>query len=150
MGTVLEDVTSETLSAEDIMQRVVDWETRVTNFYTMIDGWLPDGWQACEGEPVFMHEELMRRFRIGRKEIPTRILTGRTGNSAWLKPRALWIIGVNGRIDLKRDGPEASIHHYLIVDMASNFKPPDWQVVPAKRRYDREPVTEDWLKRILK
>lgn len=146
MGTVLEDVTSETISAKDIVRRVENWETRVTNFYAMIDGWLPDGWQAREGQPVFMHEELMREFGVERKEIPTRILTGRAGNSAQLEPRALWIIGTNGRIDLKkRDG-----HRYLIVDMASNFETPDWQVVPAERRYDWEPVTEDWLKRILK
>ena len=151
MGTVLEDVTSETISAEDIEQRVEDWETRVTDFYTMIDGWLPDGWQAREGQPMFMHEELMRRFCVGRKEIPTRILTGRAGNSAQLEPRALWIIGANGRIDLKkRDGPEAPIYHYLIVDMASDFETSDWQVVPAERRYDREQVTKDWLERILK
>ena len=56
MGTVLEDVTGETISAKDIVRRVENWETRVTNFYAMIDGWLPDGWQAREGQPVFMHE----------------------------------------------------------------------------------------------
>lgn len=145
MGTVLEDVTSETISVEDIVRRVEDWETRVTDFYTMIDNWLPDGWQACKGQPVFMHEELMREFGVERKEIPTHILTGRAGNSAQLEPRALWIIGTNGRIDLKRDD-----HRYLIVDMASNFNSPNWQVVPAEQRYDREPVTEDWLKRVLK
>lgn len=147
MGTVLEDVTSETISVGHVVQRVEDWRTRVTDFYTMIDGWLPDGWQACRGEPVFMHEEMMREFGVERKEMPTHILIGPKDNLAKLEPRALWTIGGNGRIDLKlkRDG-----HHYLIVDMASNFDAPNWQVVPAERRYDREAVTEDWLKRILK
>ena len=147
MGTVLEDVTSETISVEHVAQRVEDWETRVTDFYTMIDGWLPDGWRAREGEPVFMHEGLMREFGVERKEIPTHVLIGPEDNLASLKPRALWIIGGNGRIDLKlkRDG-----RHYLIIDMASNFDAPDWQAAPAERRYDREAITENWLKRILK
>ena len=147
MGTVLEDVTSETISVEDIVRRVTDWETRVTDFYIMIDGWLPDGWRACKGDPVFMHEELMREFGVEPKEIPTRILIGREDNLAKLEPRALWIIGGNGRIDLKlkQDG-----RHYLIVDMASSFSVPNWQVVPAERRDDREAVTENWLKSILK
>ena len=147
MGTVLEDVTSETISVEHVAQRVEDWEPRVTDFYTMIDGWLPDGWRACEGEPVFMHEGLMREFGVERKEIPTHVLIGPEDNLANLKPRALWIIGGNGRIDLKlkRDG-----RHYLIVDMASNFDAPDWQAVPAERRHDREAITENWLKHILK
>ena len=147
MGTVLEDVTSETISVEDIVRRVTDWETCVTDFYTMIDGWLPDGWRTCKGDPVFMHEELMREFGVEPKEMPTRILIGREDNLAKLEPRALWIIGGNGRIDLKlkQDG-----RHYLVVDMASSFSVPNWQVVPAERRDDREAVTENWLKSILK
>ena len=145
MGTVLEDVTSETIGAEHIARRVEDWARRVTGFYATIGDWLPDGWQAREGRPMLMHEELMRKFGIGRKEIPTLMLIGRAGNSAKLEPRGLWIIGGNGRIDLKRDG-----RRYLIVDMASNFDAPDWQVAPAERRCDREAAAEDWLRRVLK
>lgn len=147
MGTVLEDVTSETISVEDVVRRVEDWETRVTDFYGMIDGWLPNGWRARKGEPMFMHEEMMRKFGVGPKEMPTRILIGPEDNLAKLDPRALWIIGVNGRIDLKleQDG-----RHYLIVDMASSFNAPNWQVAPAERRDDRKAVTENWLKSILK
>ena len=62
-----------------------------------------------------------------------------------LKPRALWIIGNNGRVDVKRDG-----RRYLIVDAAENFEEPDWRAVPAERRCNREAVTPDWLRRILR
>ena len=61
-----------------------------------------------------------------------------------LKPDALWIIGNNGRVDVKRDG-----RRYLIVDAAENFEEPDWQAAPAENRCDREAVTPDWLRRIL-
>ena len=145
MGTVLEDVTSETIDAEHIARRVEDWAERVANLYAMIDGWLPDGWQAREGKPLWMHEELMRKFGIGRKEMPTLVLVGQADNAARLEPRGLWIIGGNGRIDLKRDG-----RRYLIVDMAKNFEAPDWRVAPAERRCDRKAVTENWLRRVLR
>ncbi len=145
MGTVLEDVTSDTIDAEHIARRVDDWTRRVSGLYATIGGWLPEGWQAREGKPVFMHEELMRKFGVGRKELPTLLLAGPGGNTVRLEPRALWIIGGNGRIDLKRDG-----RRYLIVDMAGNFEAPDWRAAPAERRCDREAVSEGWLRRILR
>ena len=144
MGTVLEDVTSETIDAAHIARRVEDWARRVRSLYATIGGWLPEGWQVREGKAVFMHEELMRQFGVGRREMPTLMLAGPEGSTARLEPRGLWIIGGNGRIDLKRDG-----QRYLIVDMAENFEAPDWRVAPAERRCDREAVTEGWLKRVL-
>ena len=145
MGTVLEDVTSDTIDAAHIRRRVDDWEERVHGLYAMIGNWLPDGWEARQGASVVMHEELMRKFGIGAKRIPTLMLVARAGSAARLEPRGLWIIGSNGRVDLKRDG-----HRYLLVDMAENFEPADWQAAPAVRRCDREAVTEGWLLRALK
>ena len=145
MGTVLEDVTSETIDATHIRRRVDDWEERLGSLFAAVDGWLPDGWEARPGDPVVMDEELMRRFGVAAKRMPTLELQDRAGHLAKLVPRGLWIIGSNGRVDLKRDG-----RHYLIVDMAENFDAPDWQAAPAERRCDREAVTEDWLRRILR
>ena len=79
MGTVLEDVTSETVDAAHIARRVEDWARRVRSLYGTIGGWLPEGWQVREGKPVFMHEELMRQFGVGRREMPTLMLAGTGG-----------------------------------------------------------------------
>ena len=86
----------------------------------------------------------MRRFGVAAKRMPTLELEDRAGHVARLVPRGLWIIGSNGRVDLKRDG-----RRYLIVDMAENFAAPDWQAAPAEQRCKREAVGEDWLKRVL-
>ena len=69
---------------------------------------------------------------------------GRAGQVVKLQPRALWIIGNNGRVDLKCDGGR-----YLIVDAAENFEEPDWQAARAERRCDRESVSREWLRRLL-
>ena len=117
----------------------------MTGLYTAIGDWLPDGWEARRGAPVVMHEALMGKFDVAAKRMPTLELRGPTGDTAKLEPRGLWIIGGNGRIDLKRNG-----RRYLIVDMAGNFEAPDWKVAPAERRCDREAVTESWLRRVLR
>ena len=130
--------------AEHIRQRVEDWNNRLHALYDMIGGWLPAGWTAREGAPVCMHEEIMREFRIHPKQLPTLELVNRTGDVATLEPRALWVIGCNGRVDLKRGN-----HHYLVVDLAENFETAHWQAARADRRGARDAVTRDWLVSVL-
>ena len=125
-------------------RRVDDWEERVQGLYTMIGDWLPDGWEARRGAPVVMHEPLMRNFGMDPKPMPTLELYDGAGHVTRLEPRGLWIIGSNGRVDLK-GGSQC----HLIVDMAVSFEAPDWQVARAERRSDWEAVTCGWLKRVL-
>ena len=144
MSTVLDDVTNEKIDAQHIRRRVADWDTRLQALYDMIGGWLPEGWTAHEGAPVRMHEELMRESGVDPKQVPTLELVSQTGEVAKLEPRALWVIGCNGRVDLKRDN-----HHYLIIDLAGNFEGARWQATRADRRGEREPVTRNWLVSVL-
>ena len=144
MGTVLEDVTSETIDAEHIRRRVINWKARLNGLFASIRGWLPEGWEARDGEPVYMHEDLMRKFGIAATHMPSLKLQDSSGHVVRIVPRGLWIIGVNGRVDLKNHG-----HHYLIVDMSRNFEQPDWQAARADQRHVREIVNEDWLRRVL-
>ncbi len=144
MGTVLDDVTSDTVDATHVRRRVDDWEERVHGLYAMIGDWLPVGWEARRAAPVVMHEPLMRKFGVPARPMPTLELHDRAGHVAKLEPRVLWIIGENGRVDLKHDG-----RYYYIVDTADNFALPNWEVSRAERRSDREIVTRNWLRRVL-
>ena len=145
MNTVLDEVTSETVDATHIRRRVDDWEARLNGLFTAIGGWLPDGWKACRGAPVLMHEKMMRKFGVEAKPMPTLELHGGTGQVVRFEPHALWIIGNNGRVDVKRGD-----RRYLIVDAAENFAEPDWQVARDERRCERESVTREWLRRTLR
>ncbi len=62
MGTVLEDVTSETIDAEHIRRHVDDWEQRLRGLFAAVGGWLPDGWEVRQSTLVVMDEPLMRKF----------------------------------------------------------------------------------------
>ena len=93
MSTVLDDVTDETVDAAYVQRRVDDWAARVEGLYAELRGWLPDGWSARAGAPVRMHEEMMRRFDVAPREIPTLRLAGAADECAVLEPRGLWIVG---------------------------------------------------------
>ncbi|MCY4481833.1 MAG: hypothetical protein OXC12_03070 [Spirochaetaceae bacterium] len=145
MSTVLDEVTSETVDAAHIRRRVDDWKERLSRLFAMIGDWLPEGWETRQGAPVILHEELMRKFGVEARRMPTLDIRGPAGHVARLEPRALWIIGGNGRVDLKHCGLR-----YLIVDLAENFEAPDWQVARAERRCEREAFTRDWLRRVVR
>ena len=144
MGTVLYQVTSESVDADHIRRRVDAWEERLQGLYTEIDDWFPDEWEERQGALVEMHEALMRKFGIGAKRIPTLELLNRAVDVVRVEPQTMWTIGANGQLVLRRDD-----HCYLIVDRTENFERPDWQSARADRRCDRETVTRDWLRRIL-
>ena len=144
MGNVLDDVTDDNIDANHVLRRVEDWEARVKRLYATVSEWLPEGWTARAGVPVRMHEELMRRFDVDARQIPTLLLANGSGKSAVLEPRGLWIIGANGRVDMKC-GPR----HYLIVDVAANFEAPQWQAASVEQRLDRVALTESWFKQAL-
>ena len=144
MSNALDDVTDETVDAAHIRLRVEDWEKRLNGLYDTIRQWLPEGWAARQGMPVHMHEGLMRKFDIEARQLPTLQCVNPKGAVVTLVPRALWIIGANGRVDLK-----FGKRHYLIVDLADNFEKPDWRAAPADHRSDRQTISSAWLKSIL-
>ena len=144
MKTVLEEVTSDAVDAEHVRRRVEDWEARLNGLYAMIGEWLPDGWEARRGVPVVMHAKMMQMFGVEAKRLPTLELHSQSGQVVKLVPDALWIIGANGRVDLKGYGDR-----YIVIDTADNFEEPRWEVSRADRRSHREPVTREWLRPIL-
>ena len=151
MGTVLEDVTSNSIDATYIQRRVDDWEKRLNGLYSTIGDWLPDGWmESPPGRPCCHARAVDAQVRHGREtdadaQAPRpRKLRDRASHAVRLEPRGLWIMGGNGRVDLK-----GGRRRYLIVDMAENFEAPDWQAAHTERRCDREAVTPGWLRRAL-
>ena len=146
MATVLDDVTSETIDASDIQRRISNWEERLNELYKKINDWLPEDWQGQKRSPVNMHEKLMKKFRIEQTQMPTFVLSNGSNETVTIEPYGLWIIGANGRVDMKRGD-----NHYLLVDVAENFNPPEWYVAKIDRgeRRDRIALTESWLRQVL-
>ena len=144
MATVLDDVTNGDIDAGYIQRRVDDWADRVDGLFHQLAEALPDGWSPAPSHTVPMHEELMRKYDVPPKSMPTFPLRHQSGAVAELVPRSLWIIGANGRLDLTYEG-----RRYIVFDTSDSFAPPDWHVCPAQDRREREPFTPDWLRQVL-
>jgi hypothetical protein len=123
MNSVLDEVISEDITTGHVARRVEDWVVRLDKLYSLIGSWLPPGWRVDQTRHVEMDEEMMRGHRVGPRDVPVLDLKAEDGRSATLEPRGLWIIGTNGRVDLF-----AGSKHFLILDRAENFAPPDWRI----------------------
>ena len=90
-----------TVDKGHIQRRVDDWLHRLTALYAEISIWADqNGWSHTPRRPVSMHEELMQRAGLPARDQPSLILTPPKGERIWFKPKGLWVIGANGRIDI--------------------------------------------------
>lgn len=120
------------MDKEYIQTRVDDWETRIKNLYGEIQTWLfnQQGYKTREGTPVLMHEGMMKTFDVSMKKIPTLdILLDNTLKLSF-KPKGLWIMGANGRVDIL----SLNIGGLLLIDKAESLKSPQWFLVDSNRQ----------------
>lgn len=132
--TVTEELARDELTPQHVQQRVDDWGERIESLYRNVESWLPNGWTARRGAPVLMHEELMRKAGIPRRDLPTLELLQDGIVRIKLRPYGLWIIGTNGRVDLFK-GQE----HFFLLDHAGMFERADWHVAASTARRDSKP-----------
>ncbi len=109
-----------------ISQRVSDWERRINNLYQSIHDWINDltDYSVREGNSIVMNEGLMAEFGVKPINLPTLDLLFQNRIILSLKPKGLWVIGANGRIDvlsMKNGG--------IIIDKADHFATPEWYFI---------------------
>ncbi len=146
MDAALDDVTNEHINPAEIRKRVEDWKDRLNGLYNRIRGFLPEGWEARSGIPLEMNEQMMSNHGIKPTSLPTLDLVGEGDRIARVSPRGLWIVGTNGRVDLKYGD-----RRYLIVDIAGRYETPEWQAMCARHRLEtQQNVSPEWLAEILR
>lgn len=99
---VWEQTEQGTFERSTVLERVNDWEQRLHALYEEINRWIAD-WNLVTTEQlrtVTMSEELMRQFAVADRELPILDIARDGEPIASLVPRALWVIGSNGRVDL--------------------------------------------------
>lgn len=85
-----------------VVDRINDWENRIAALYTEINRWVSKtpSFHTEQLRTVTMSEELMRDFAVSDRELPVLDVMKDQEPIASLVPRALWVIGANGRVDL--------------------------------------------------
>jgi hypothetical protein len=106
-----------------IERRIDDWQERIRALFGSTIAWAEAaGWTVRDMGVVEMQEELMRRFHIPARELPI-IRLEKDAAFALFKPKGLWVIGANGRIDLY-----TSKSVFVLIDTAENFEPAQWMI----------------------
>lgn len=136
---VIEELTEhqDRIDRAHVQRRVVDWRERVAGLYDVLESWLPAGWSALRRFDVEMDEPIMRSVGVPKERLPSLVL--RHGAcSVRLEPRALWIMGANGRVDMV-----SSAGHAVIVDLADLYEPARWTIAPFRDQLDQRSLTRE-------
>lgn len=117
----LDDIDEPKVTADDVQRRVDDWLCRLDQLFDGIKDWAEQhGWTVSEGT-VPMNEEPMQAVGIRPRGQPVVTLKNQTGAVVYVKPKGLWVIGANGRVDLY--SPKGV---FVLVDVAEPFQLPRW------------------------
>ena len=118
----LETLDRPPLTADDVNRRADDWIGRLNDLFSEIKTWAgASGWSTTDGPSVYMEEEILHRFNIARRKQPSLSVHSPDGTEIRLKPKGLWVIGANGRVDLY-----SRRNIFTLIDIADAFQPPQW------------------------
>jgi hypothetical protein len=157
MGNLTHRSSSEELadpsgvSREQVLRRLEDWRDRVHSLYDEIERVLQNsGFQFNREGKHTSSEEFPQRVGISHSEQPRidilRIVRSDGSNAAVLSPRGLWIIGANGRIDLRIVPAIGGSRTYMLVDQSEPFAgPAQWIRMPIDSPFERERFDPQWL-----
>jgi hypothetical protein len=139
------------VSRERVLERLQDWQRRVHQLYDRVEQTLRDTSFHTDREGKHTsNEELVQRVGLSQDEQPKidvlRVIRPDGTNAAIFFPRGLWIIGANGRIDLRVVPPVGSSETYLLLDQSEPFRgSAQWVKIPIGAPFEREPFDPSWL-----
>ena len=140
----MEESRQTTITKEQVEERVRDWKNHLRDLFEEVGVWaIQHGWRVDHSRTVAMHEELMERFDVPATEQPTLRLDNEH-QYALFKPKGLWVIGANGRIDLY-----TSKGAFIILDLAERGAPPRWTIFRTSQNRDGEAFTPEMLANLV-
>ncbi len=118
-----------------IEARVRDWTERVAALFRVVREWASsENWRVSDSALVTTHEELAEKAGLPAIQLPTLRLDRSDGAYALFKPKGLWVIGANGRVDLY-----TSKGLFIIVDRAEYGNDARWTIFRATSTRGGEP-----------
>ncbi|MEI7866397.1 MAG: hypothetical protein WCI11_00790 [Candidatus Methylumidiphilus sp.] len=132
----------ETLSKEDIENRLEDWKSRISNLYSSIEHWLDShpSYSVRILTEVPMYEEIMQQYHVSPTTLKVLDVYHKNQIVATIKPIGLWLIGANGRVDiLCKNGA------VTLVDKSEKFHTPVWVAYSGTKSYEGKPFNSDFL-----
>jgi len=138
------------VTREEVLSRLTEWRNRVHQLYDDIEETLQghDFKFDRKGKHTST-EALVQAAGVRQDEQPQidilRIVRRDGTNTAVFYPQGPWIIGANGRIDLRLSSSVGQSHAYMLVDQSGPFSDPFWIRMPIGSPFEREPFDPKWL-----
>jgi hypothetical protein len=134
---------AEIMDSRYVNNRVEDWKIRLANLFEFFERQLSDrSFSVSKSSTVLMNEELMQKFFIKPVELQSMHVLKDGKTILMLKPKGLWIVGANGRVDLMT--PTDS---YFLIDTAEFGRESEWVIRDRSR--NQTPLTTSIIRRIL-
>lgn len=136
----------EAIDKAHIEDRLADWRDRVEDLYSTLDSWLQNDnmYRIERSTPVFFNEEIIGKFDVDDAQLPSANLFRNNKLVASLKPKGLWAIGANGRVDLI-----SKSKLIMLLDLSEQHKDSKWVIVYSKNRKKRLPLNKSNLIKVL-
>ncbi len=126
---------------QQVEKRVKDWKKRISDLYSIVKLWLKDSEYSLKlGNKVTMYEEQMSQFNVPSTEVDSAEIYKEGKKVMIIKPKGLWVIGANGRIDiLSTDG------NNMLIDYSEPFEAPKWKLYNGDKKNGVEFTKEKFL-----
>lgn len=136
----------QAINKSHIEDRLTDWRERIGELYDGIENWLRNDLQYSfeRSNPTTLEVEMMEKFGVNKIQLPTANIFRHGKLVTSLKPKGLWVIGANGRVDLI-----SKSKRIMLLDLADQFQPADWHIVYSKNWHKRLPLNKGNLIEVL-
>ena len=140
----------KTVTREDVLSRLTEWRGRVHALYDIIEQTLQGhGFKFDREGKHTISDSLVQVAGVREDEPPKidilRIVRPDGTNAAIFFPRGPWVIGANGRIDLRLSPSAGRSHAFMLMDQSGPFSSPFWVRMPIGSPFEREEFSPSWL-----
>jgi hypothetical protein len=140
----------KTVTREDVLSRLAEWRERVHRLYGEIEQALQGhGFRFDREGKHITSDSLVEATGVREDEQPKidilRIVRADGSNAAIFLPRGPWVIGANGRIDLRLSPSAGRSHAFILMDQSAPFSSPFWVRMPIGSPFEREKFSTGWL-----
>ncbi|MGA2792759.1 MAG: hypothetical protein ABSE69_04385 [Roseiarcus sp.] len=155
-ATIDEVRSDRTVDARHVLRRLNDWKVRVHRLFDFIEDELGDDFTYDRTGKHQSEEELVQRAGLSGAAVPAldilRIEKPAGSLRAIIIPRGLWVIGANGRLDLRVLRGALRQEQYFLIDKSQPLSGPenaDWYLASAADRLDQQLLTGELVREVI-
>ncbi|SRR5216684_317575 len=155
-STMAEVRPDRAVDARHVLARLQDWKERTDRLFDFIRNTLGSQFVYDRTGKQRSNEELVQRAGLSEGQVPAldilRIERPPGTVRATIMPRGLWVIGANGRLDLRVLGPGNKQTHYFLVDKSQPLSGPEnaaWHIIDPSDRSEQRRLTEQALREVV-